>query len=147
MSRYNGHFHSKFMGCMIVGKLRDEGRQRDVTCYAINGEPDVVGYYDGTDTWVGSASTCGSKVVQQELRAVHAGEPREIEFGQTRQRMFDIPVVMGNPALEVMQDTARPRRRAVVASKPPPPPNPPPTARRRVVAVPATPVRERRRAS
>lgn len=73
MGKYNGHFHSQFAGCVIVGQMRDEGRGRDVTCYAIADDPQVVGYFDGTDTWIGSA-VMASKQVQQKLAAVHNGE-------------------------------------------------------------------------
>lgn len=106
--RYNGHFHSFFMGCPIVGRLADEGRGRTITLYAIAGEPEVVGMYDGVDTWVGSSSICGKKVIE-ELAAVHMGEAREIEQGQTRARLHDLPGAMGRPYVEPF-GASRPRR-------------------------------------
>lgn len=149
MGRYNGHFSSKFQGCMIVGQLHDESRNRVITCYAIPDEPEVVGFYDGIDTWIGTASMC-NKTVQQELAAVQRGEPREIEYGQTKARLLDAPGVMGNPQHELYSSTGgTPRRRAVVTSDAPTGANPPRVERKRATVAPVTPVaptRERRRA-
>lgn len=133
MGRYNGHFTSKFHGCMIVGRQQDVGRQREVVCYAIADEPEVVGFFDGIDTWVGSAGMC-SKAVQQELMAVHRGETREVEQGQTRD-LFN-----GEPG------ATQARRRAQAPLGDAAALEPLRTARRRVVVTPVPVTRERRRA-
>lgn len=111
MGRYNGRLDSKFEGCMIVGHVKDEGRSRLITCYAIPEEPAVVGLYDGIDAWVGSALTF-PKDVRDRLDDVHVrGLPLEIESGQTRRRLHDMPGVMGDPYVPPL-GASRPRVQA-----------------------------------
>jgi hypothetical protein len=111
MSRFNGHFDSKFHGCMIVGRLADESRKRTITVYALHDDRSVVGLYDGVDVWIGSTSQM-NKDIQQRMAEVERGAVFEIESGQTRRRLHDASGVMGFPKLEPFKTASLPRKMA-----------------------------------
>lgn len=90
MSRFNVLMQSKFMGCMVIGLGRDEGRKRHVVLYALPDDEVHVGIHDGIDSWIGNAASNPFGLdAAKRLREIADGRVFEIEQGQTFRRFED----------------------------------------------------------
>lgn len=128
MSRFNRYLDSKFHGCMVIGHRDDPGRARRIMVYAMPGDYEHVGLFDGVDAWATEAKGDDAKMM---LR-VQAGEVFETELGQHRNRFADGTYVYGALMARLSGISAPPgARRERRVAEPLPEPSAPPTAVKR----------------
>lgn len=98
MNRFNGLLDSHFKGCRLLGEY--------VLCYSaargrvyeVPDHPELVGYFDGTHSWIGPAR--GGDVVKALLKP-------------------DTPIRQRATLAEEVASKERPNRRVLVDSAPP----------------------------
>lgn len=90
MSRFNILMQNAFHGCMAIGLGYDAHRGRHINLYAIPGDFEHVGVYDGVDAWIATAimNPFGLDAAKR-LAEIQQGAVFEIEQGQTRMRYAD----------------------------------------------------------
>lgn len=81
-NRFNGLFSSHFRRCKLLTTIEDHNRKRVIKVFAIPGDRSIVGFFDGVDTWVGSATksfrgvdlaaTTGELITTKPIRPRHA---------------------------------------------------------------------------
>ena len=72
---FKHHITAHFSSCRHLADAYDPYRKRDVKLFALPGEFDYVGVFDGTDDWVAPASpSCFTVDTMAILRRLRAGE-------------------------------------------------------------------------
>ncbi len=117
ISNFKYHMTNRFAGCVHIATTHDPYRNRVVQIFAMPGDFELVGIYDGVDRWVAPVSAepfvnFGVKV-KALLESLRAGTfQRPVESTAARRRItLDPDPTPRRPMIQATED--KPRRRMI----------------------------------